>query len=197
MNATSTVSIVWAMRFAITASQLATRTIILFRVVDINKDLDLNGVQEFVINGAKVIFLNKRGRCVSQTKPNGGCTIRNNVCKNTMTECMTCQRSLVEPSCFCSIECKLECIRKDESGSFVLSVKKDEEMKELPEEMKGVVHEELPTLPSEEKEKKVEEGTSKEVSKTVISPDPDKPTPRPVNYNSRKRKGIPRRAPFF
>ncbi|KAK7261279.1 hypothetical protein RIF29_27588 [Crotalaria pallida] len=176
------------------------------RVADIKDNLDLTGVHPFVINGAKVIFLNKRGRCLSQTKAaNGGGPIRNNLCKGAMTECMTCERTLVEPYHFCSIECKLDCIKKDESGTFVLSVKKDEEEeKEKAEETKGVPDEELPqddepALESKEKGKEVEEGTSsKQVSQNEISPyDPDKPAPKPNNYNSRKRKGIPRRAPFF
>ncbi|KAE9587972.1 hypothetical protein Lal_00002697 [Lupinus albus] len=147
------------------------------RVEDLQKALDINGVQTFVINSAKVIFLNKRGRCVSQTKNNGGGNLRNNLCKNT-TECMTCQRTLLEPFCFCSIECKFEWIKKDESGKFFLSVKNEEEMA---------------TLTSKEKDIELEEETNKEIFQSGI----DRPPARPVSYNSRKRKGIPRRAPFF
>ncbi|KAE9600576.1 putative transcription repressor PLATZ family [Lupinus albus] len=159
------------------------------RVGDIEKALEIDGVQTFVINGAKVIFLNKRGRCISQTKNTGGGNLRNNFCKNT-AECMTCGRTLLEPFCFCSIECKFEWIRNDDSGRFVLGVKKDEEeAKTIPKEMATLSSE-------EEKDKELKEETNKEESETVIAPPPIQP-PRPVSYNSRKRKGIPRRAPFF
>ncbi|CAL0321956.1 unnamed protein product [Lupinus luteus] len=150
------------------------------RVGDIEKALEIDGVQTFVINGAKVIFLNKRGRCISQTKNTGGGNLRNNFCKNT-AECMTCERTLLEPFCFCSIECKFEWMGNDDSGRFVLGVKKAEE--------------EVKTNPKE-KEKELEEETNKEVTQSVMAPPTVQP-PRPVSYNSRKRKGIPRRAPFF
>ncbi|CAI8602522.1 unnamed protein product [Vicia faba] len=76
------------------------------RVGEIHKMLDITGVQTYVINSARVLFLNQR------PQPKSG--------KTGAYICEICGRSLLDHVRFCSLGCKLVGIKRNGNASFVL-----------------------------------------------------------------------------
>ncbi|XP_073298701.1 protein RGF1 INDUCIBLE TRANSCRIPTION FACTOR 1-like isoform X1 [Primulina huaijiensis] len=116
------------------------------RVSEIQKVLDITGVQTYVINSARVLFLNER------PQPKFG--------KTASHVCEICGRSLLDPFRFCSLGCKLVGIRRNEEVKERRSIFSSKEEEELREASQQDIY-------------------------------PCTPPSR-----SRRRKGIPQRAPF-
>ncbi|XP_054803188.1 protein RGF1 INDUCIBLE TRANSCRIPTION FACTOR 1-like isoform X2 [Prosopis cineraria] len=98
------------------------------RVAEIQKVLDISGVQTYVINSARVLFLNERPQPKSSSGKGGGAHI-----------CEICGRSLLDPFRFCSLGCKLVGIKRNGNASFGLdealskgsvSSRREEELRE-------------------------------------------------------------------
>lgn len=70
------------------------------RVSDIQRFLDIAGVQTYVINSARVIFLNERPQ---QHKPGGA----GKAASASANLCEVCARSLLDNFRFCSLGCKV------------------------------------------------------------------------------------------
>ncbi|XP_024318705.1 uncharacterized protein LOC100828424 isoform X1 [Brachypodium distachyon] len=69
------------------------------RVADVEEALDVAGVQTYVINGARVLFLNQR----PQPPPRGSGTLA----RGTTYSCRVCARALLDTFRFCSLGCKV------------------------------------------------------------------------------------------
>ncbi|MCD7470148.1 hypothetical protein HAX54_009809 [Datura stramonium] len=139
------------------------------RVNEIQKYLDITSVQTYIINSAKVVFLNER----PQPRPGKGVT-------NT---CEVCERSLLDSFRFCSLGCKIV----GTSKNFVKRPKKSLEKKRSP----------VAVYDSEDSYSSSSHGRQNSPSNKVQSFTPSTPPPTSVNYRTAKRrKGIPHRAPM-
>ncbi|XP_074341215.1 protein RGF1 INDUCIBLE TRANSCRIPTION FACTOR 1-like [Apium graveolens] len=78
------------------------------RVPEIQTYVDLTGVQTYVINNAKVVFLNQRPQARHGSKAvllNKRPQVRLPKA-HVIAACQVCQRSLLDSFCFCSLGCK-------------------------------------------------------------------------------------------
>ncbi|KAF9598082.1 hypothetical protein IFM89_024193, partial [Coptis chinensis] len=132
------------------------------RVAEIENVLDISGVQTYVINSARVLFLNER------PQPKSG--------KGVSHNCEVCGRSLLDPFRFCSLGCKLVRIKRKGDATFIFGSNNEVTM-DRGEGMSRKISKE---------EEQLREGTQHQIYPSTHSPPP----------NSRRRKGIPHRAPF-
>ncbi|XP_030457327.2 protein RGF1 INDUCIBLE TRANSCRIPTION FACTOR 1-like isoform X2 [Syzygium oleosum] len=139
------------------------------RVSEIQKVLDITGVQTYTINSARVVFLNER----PQPRPGKGVT-------NT---CEVCERSLLDSFRFCSLGCKIV----GTSKNFVKEKKKLKRASMVSND---------DSEDSYSSSSRAAHGRRK-VSKKVQSFSPSTPPPTAPNHRiAKRRKGIPHRAPM-
>ncbi|KAJ4728669.1 PLATZ transcription factor family protein [Melia azedarach] len=138
------------------------------RVSEIQKVLDISGVQTYVINSARVVFLNER----PQPRPGKGVT-------NT---CEVCDRSLLDSFRFCSLGCK------------IVGTSKNFQKKRKNRPAMGSDSEDSYSSSSHGK---LKSNNGNNIINKVQSFSPSTPPPTAVNYRmGKRRKGIPHRAPM-
>ncbi|KAJ0026174.1 hypothetical protein Pint_09146 [Pistacia integerrima] len=164
------------------------------RVNEIQKYIDISCVQTYIINSAKIVFLNER----PQPRPGKGVT-------NT---CEICCRSLLDSFRFCSLGCKLGGIeRGDPDLTFILRAKHNKDGFHGSESDESSTPKKIRRSPmfnrlmegltiysdSQQNEGGERSCSSGDEATTKLSPT----TPPIYNHsNARRRKGIPHRAPF-
>ncbi|KAJ4817793.1 PLATZ transcription factor family protein [Rhynchospora pubera] len=139
------------------------------RISDVSKFIDVSCVQPYVINGAKIVFLNER------PQPRLG--------KGVTNTCEICCRSLPEnPFRFCSLGCKLNAMKQDPDLTFALRPKLSRDDSEDPYSPKKI-----------KKKYAMSDEEICHVSDSSMSPG----TPPIVSYRTSRRKGVPHRSPPF
>ncbi|KAG2286085.1 hypothetical protein Bca52824_045689 [Brassica carinata] len=78
------------------------------RVSEIEKVMDIGGVQTYVINSARVLFINERPHPKNSSHGAASSTT-----KTISYFCETCCRTLLDPFRFCSLGCKVKGMRKN------------------------------------------------------------------------------------
>ncbi|CAA2975432.1 Hypothetical predicted protein, partial [Olea europaea subsp. europaea] len=136
------------------------------RINEIQKHIDISCIQPYIINSAKIVFLNER----PQPKPGKGVTYT----------CEICARSLPDSFRFCSLGCKLNGIRRGDS-ELTFSHKRGA--------FDGMDSDDEPSTP---KKIAFSSGSISSGDENVNGMSPDTP---PL-FNRHRRKGIPHRAPF-
>ncbi|CAA0824392.1 PLATZ transcription factor family protein [Striga hermonthica] len=150
------------------------------RVNEIQKYIDISCIQTYVINSAKIVFLNER----PQPRPAKGVTY----------SCEICARGLPDCSRFCSLGCKLSGMeRGDVELSFLVKGKhKRDECESFEVWTPKKFHRGNALFVG-----RLTTSFSSSSSGDEVSGNLSPPTPPLFNhFNSRRRKGIPHRAPF-
>ncbi|TVU10887.1 hypothetical protein EJB05_44441 [Eragrostis curvula] len=143
------------------------------RVSEVEDILDISNVQTYVINGAKVVFLNERPQ-VRGCGASIGKTL-----SSSSHKCETCWRALLDEFRFCSLDCNLRGMRKDtEMPNLCDNGPNDQE------KVEDVIC--SGNTSSNAKSKKESLGDNNQ----------EEPPAKRVARRHR-RKGIPQRAPFF
>ncbi|KAF8670768.1 hypothetical protein HU200_050435 [Digitaria exilis] len=135
------------------------------KVCELEDIIDISNVQTYVINSAKVVFLNER----PQLRPCGALS-------SSPYNCEICNRTLLNEFRFCSIGCNLRGIKKD--------MKMPSDVANGPEYIKM---EDVST------DNMMEDTRS---GKEICNDDNNEEPPA-KGATHHRRKGIPRRAPFF
>ncbi|XP_042436430.1 protein RGF1 INDUCIBLE TRANSCRIPTION FACTOR 1-like [Zingiber officinale] len=161
------------------------------RVAEIQKELDISGVQTYVINSARVLFLNERPQ--PRGGGRGGGSGGGGGASSSASSphiCEICARSLLDPFRFCSLGCKLVGIKRNGDATFLLTPG-DEAA-----EGGGGGGESSTTAAAEESKggRRGRWGGGSREGTTHDTRGPAPPPPPPAT--SRRRKGIPHRAPF-
>ncbi|XP_006652724.1 protein RGF1 INDUCIBLE TRANSCRIPTION FACTOR 1-like [Oryza brachyantha] len=143
------------------------------RVSEIQKVLDITGVQTYIINSARVVFLNER----PQPRPGKGVT-------NT---CEVCERSLLDTFRFCSLGCKIVGTSGDYRGR-----KRHAGGSKKKKLQKGVA-----AVPSDSEDSSTTTSGGSDKSSVVQSFTPSTPPATANSYRTgKRRKGVPHRSPF-
>ncbi|XP_077241151.1 protein RGF1 INDUCIBLE TRANSCRIPTION FACTOR 1-like [Tasmannia lanceolata] len=142
---------------------------------DLQKLLDCSKVQTYTINRAKVVCLNPRPQSKPQSKSNGG-------------PLCVCERNLTEPHRYCSIACKVSGVDSkaiDERRLFNLCHES--------------IHTPFAYKEHQNSDPQVEESVVSSVESPLSTVENHLWLDSALNLKKRlcKRKGIPRRAPFF
>ncbi|TVU15965.1 hypothetical protein EJB05_39510 [Eragrostis curvula] len=145
------------------------------RVSEIQKVLDITGVQTYIINSARVVFLNER----PQPRPGKGVT-------NT---CEVCERSLLDTFRFCSLGCKIV----GTSGEYRIR-KKHAAIKKK----KKKLHKGGAVALSDSEDSSTSTSGRSDKSSVVQSFTPRTPPATAANSfrAGKRRKGVPHRSPF-
>ncbi|KAI4378700.1 hypothetical protein MLD38_016143 [Melastoma candidum] len=153
------------------------------RVGEMQKLIDVSGVQTYVINSARVIFLNQRPQPKSsssssqtQDRNKGGGLGEGASSNHHHHVCEICGRSLLDTFRFCSLGCKLAGVRKNGGNtSFYLG---------------------QATNDNGDQQREIIEDHPQGTSRRGRSHQPSNP-PQGTRPISKRRKGVPRRAPLW
>ncbi|XP_010928784.1 protein RGF1 INDUCIBLE TRANSCRIPTION FACTOR 1 isoform X1 [Elaeis guineensis] len=152
------------------------------RVSEVSKFIDISGIQTYVINSAKIVFLNGR------PQPRHG--------KGVTNTCEICCRSLLDNFRFCSLGCKLGGMQRDPGLTFALRPKTSRDWLHGSESDESSTPRKFrkmsPAMAIDGWRWSDDEGGRSTTTTTSNSP----ATSPVISYRTSRRKGIPRRAPF-